>query len=121
MFYQLKWFDPALSDAVISSQAGILTASFTAAQFFTALLWGRTADSSRFGRKKVLMIGLGGTSKSRTSQVYVLTVVPRYTNDSPVVVLSCIGYAFSTTFWQALFFRSLGGITNGNVGVMRTM
>lgn len=35
--------------------------------------------------------------------------------------LSCIGFAFSTTFWQALVFRSLGGITNGNVGVLRTM
>ena len=36
-------------------------------------------------------------------------------------VLSCLGFGFSTSFWQALFFRSLGGITNGNVGVMRTM
>jgi hypothetical protein len=24
MFYQLKWFDPTLSDAVISGQAGVL-------------------------------------------------------------------------------------------------
>jgi MFS family permease len=61
------------------------------------MLWGRLADSSRFGRKTVLLIGLGGT------------------------MLSSIGFAFSTTFWQALFFRSLGGITNGNVGVLRTM
>jgi hypothetical protein len=36
-------------------------------------------------------------------------------------VLSCLGFAFSTSFWQALFFRSLGGMTNGNVGVLRTM
>ena len=63
MFYQLKWFDPTLPDSVISSQAGVLTASFTAAQFLTAMLWGRVADSSRFGRKTVLMIGLGGTSE----------------------------------------------------------
>ncbi|KAB5577571.1 major facilitator superfamily domain-containing protein [Coniochaeta sp. 2T2.1] len=97
MYYQLKWFDSTLPDSVISSQAGVLTASFTAAQFLTAMLWGRVADSTRFGRKTVLMIGLGGT------------------------MLSCLGFGFSTTFWQALFFRSLGGITNGNVGVMRTM
>ncbi|KAB5515265.1 major facilitator superfamily domain-containing protein [Coniochaeta sp. 2T2.1] len=97
MYYQLKWFDSTLPDSVISSQAGVLTASFTAAQFLTAMLWGRVADSSWFGRKTVLMIGLGGT------------------------MLSCLGFGFSTTFWQALFFRSLGGITNGNVGVMRTM
>lgn len=36
-------------------------------------------------------------------------------------VLSCIGFGFSTSFAQALFFRSLGGITNGNIGVLRTM
>ncbi|KAK3394866.1 major facilitator superfamily domain-containing protein [Podospora didyma] len=60
-------------------------------------MWGRIADSSRFGRKTVLMIGLGGT------------------------MISCVGFGFSTTFWQALVFRSIGGITNGNVGVLRTM
>lgn len=62
MFYQLRWFDPTLPDSAISSQAGVLSASFTAAQFLTAMMWGRIADSSRFGRKTVLMIGLGGTS-----------------------------------------------------------
>lgn len=97
MFYQLKWFDPSLSDSVISGQAGILHASFTAAQLLTAMMWGRVADSSRFGRKKVILIGLTGT------------------------LVSCLGFGFSKTFWQALFFRCLGGVTNGNVGVLRTM
>ncbi|KAI0912052.1 major facilitator superfamily domain-containing protein [Ustulina deusta] len=97
MFYQLQWFDPTLPDAVISSQAGILHASFTAAQFFTAMLWGRIADSKLAGRKTVILIGLLGT------------------------LISCLGFGFSTSFYQALFFRSLGGITNGNIGVMRTM
>ncbi|KAJ8112929.1 hypothetical protein ONZ43_g5272 [Nemania bipapillata] len=97
MFYQLRWFDPTLPDAVISAQAGILHASFTAAQFFTAMLWGRVADSKYVGRKKVIMIGLLGT------------------------LISCLGFGFSRSFSQALFFRSLGGITNGNIGVMRTM
>lgn len=97
MFYQLKWFDPGLSDSVISSQAGVLHASFTAAQLLTAMMWGRVADSSRFGRKKVILIGLTGT------------------------MISCLGFGFSKTFWQALFFRCLGGVTNGNVGVLRTM
>ncbi|KAF0321894.1 putative membrane protein [Colletotrichum asianum] len=97
MFYQLKWFDPTLPDSVISSQAGILHASFTAAQFITAMIWGRLADSKRFGRKTVLMIGLLGTC------------------------LSCVGFGFSQSFAQALFFRCIGGATNGNVGVLRTM
>ncbi|OAQ74798.1 MFS transporter [Purpureocillium lilacinum] len=97
MFYQLKWFDPSLPDATISSQAGVLHASFMAAQFLTAMLWGRVADSHRAGRKTVLLVGLLGTS------------------------VSCLGFGFSTTFWQALVFRTLGGMTNGNIGVMRTM
>lgn len=36
-------------------------------------------------------------------------------------MISCLGFGFSTTFWQALIFRMLGGALNGNVGVMRTM
>lgn len=55
--------DPTLPDAVISSQAGILHASFTAAQFLTAMLWGRVADSQLAGRKTVILIGLLGTCK----------------------------------------------------------
>ncbi|KAF4125750.1 Major Facilitator Superfamily [Geosmithia morbida] len=97
VFYQLKWFDPSLPDSAISTHAGALHASFTAAQFVTAMLWGRVADSPRAGRKAVILVGLTGTS------------------------LSCLGIGFSTAFWQALVFRTLGGITNGNVGVMRTM
>ncbi|OAA71412.1 Major facilitator superfamily transporter [Cordyceps fumosorosea ARSEF 2679] len=97
MYYQLKWFDPSLPASTIATQAGIMHASFMAAQFITALLWGRVADSPRAGRKTVLLIGLVGTS------------------------LSCLGFGFSTTFWQALLFRTLGGATNGNIGVMRTM
>ncbi|EFY89695.1 MFS multidrug transporter, putative [Metarhizium acridum CQMa 102] len=94
---QLKWFSPESPDALISSQAGMLHASFMAAQFLTAIAWGRVADSPRAGRKTVLLIGLLGTS------------------------LSCLGFGFSTSFWQALVFRTLGGSTNGNIGVMRTM
>jgi hypothetical protein len=35
--------------------------------------------------------------------------------------ISCLGFGFSKTFWQAMVFRTLGGALNGNVGVMRTM
>lgn len=97
MFYQLQSFNPSLPDSTISSQAGILEGSFAAAQFLTAVLWGRVADSEWCGRKPVLLIGLAGTC------------------------LSCIAFGFSTSFWQAVCFRALGGVLNGNVGVMRTM
>jgi hypothetical protein len=64
MFYQLKSFDKSLPDSVIASQAGIMQGSFTAAQFLTAMMWGRIADSDRGGRKTVLLIGLLGTSNA---------------------------------------------------------
>jgi hypothetical protein len=97
MFYQLKSFDPSLPDSKISAQAGILQGSFTAAQFITAVWWGRLADAGWMGRKRVLLIGLMGTC------------------------LSCIGFGFSRSFVSAMIFRTLGGILNSNVGVMRTL
>jgi hypothetical protein len=97
MFYQLKSFDPSQSDSQISSQAGMLAAAFTLAQFVTAIPWGRAADNERVGRKMVLMIGLLGT------------------------MISALGFGFSRSFYTAVFFRCLGGALNGNVGVMRTM
>ncbi|RFU27981.1 hypothetical protein B7463_g8364, partial [Scytalidium lignicola] len=97
LFYQLKSFDPSLSDSALSSQVGILQGSFTGAQVMTAMLWGRVADSSVGGRKLVLLIGLGGTA------------------------ISCLGYGFATSFSQAVFWRVYSGAINGMVGIIRTM
>lgn len=94
IFFQLKSFDSSLSDAEISTQAGILQGCFTGAQVLTAILWGKIADSGSGGRKLVLLVGLGGTA------------------------ISCLGYGFSTTFWQAACFRLLAGAINGTVGIM---
>lgn len=97
MFYQLKSFDPSLLDSTISAQAGILQGSFTAAQFLTAVWWGRLADAEWMGRKRVLLIGLLGTW------------------------ISCLGFGFSRSFASAVVFRTMGGVLNSNAGVMRTM
>lgn len=97
MFYQLKSFGPSLSDSTISSQAGLLQGSFTAAQFLTAIMWGRAADSEWFGRKRVILVGILGTA------------------------VSAVGFGFSRSFALAIFFRCLGGALNGNIGVMRTV
>jgi hypothetical protein len=35
--------------------------------------------------------------------------------------LSVLGFGFSKTYYQAMFFRTVGGALNGNIGVMRTM
>ncbi|CAL5866735.1 uncharacterized protein PFLUO_LOCUS945 [Penicillium psychrofluorescens] len=96
MFYQLKSFDENLSDSDVATQAGILQGAFTAAQFATAIPWGRVADAEWGGRKFVLLVGLLGTA------------------------VSCLGVAFSTSFAQAVFWRSFGGAINGTVGIIRT-
>lgn len=97
MVYQLKSFDPSLSNAAISHQAGILQGSFTAAQIITSILWGRAADQPGVGRKAVLMIGLVGTA------------------------ISMLGVGFSSSYTQAVTWRILGGAINGTVGAARTM
>ncbi|KAK2806240.1 hypothetical protein FQN49_008806, partial [Arthroderma sp. PD_2] len=97
MFYQLKSFDPSLPDSTISTQAGILQGAFTGAQFLTAMLWGRLADTEAVGRKRVLLLNLVGAC------------------------ISTLGFGFSKSFAAAAFFRTLGGVLNSNAGVMRTM
>ena len=97
LFYQLRYFNPDLPDSTIASQGGLFTAAFAAAQFLTAVWWGRAADTPWIGRKRVLLVGLFGTC------------------------VSCIGVGFAKSFAQALFFRACAGCLNGNVGVMRTM
>ncbi|KAH7017253.1 major facilitator superfamily transporter [Ilyonectria destructans] len=97
LFYQLRWLDPALNDSEIAKRAGYLTAVFAAAQCLTSMWWGHAADSPLFGRKRVLLIGLVGTT------------------------MSAIGMGFSTSIYFVFFFRFLAGALNGNIGVLRTM
>lgn len=101
MFYQLKSFPQAdgspPSDATVAKQVGLLAAAFTGAQFCTAILWGRMADNEHVGRKRVILIGLLGTT------------------------MGTLGFGFSRSFRVAVFWRCVGGMLNGNVGVMRTM
>ncbi|KAI7559411.1 MFS transporter [Hortaea werneckii] len=105
MYYQLKSFrtshdNQPPSDAVVAQQAGLLAAAFTGAQFCTAILWGRLADSEHpllGGRKRVILIGLVGSG------------------------IGSLGFGFSRSFGAAVFWRALSGTLNGNIGVMRTM
>lgn len=119
MFYQLKSFDRSLPDSVIAGQAGVMQASFKAGQLMTALAWGTVADSDWAGRKTVIIVGLLGTSK-----LLLVSNIRRgryRTDNTSPIVISCLGFGFSTCFWQALCFRTMGGALNGNVPVMRTV
>ena len=97
MFYQLKSFNPDLSDGAIATRIGWMTAAFTMSQFCTAFAWGRASDSELLGRKRVILIGLLGT------------------------MISALGFGFSRSYATAVFFRCIGGALNGNVSVMRVV
>ncbi|KAL4802881.1 major facilitator superfamily domain-containing protein [Aspergillus unguis] len=78
-----------------SFYAGILVATFSLVEAFTGMFWGALSD--RIGRKPVIISGLAGT----------------------IVSLLIVGFA--RTYWIALFGRGLGGLLNGNIGVIQTM
>ena len=97
LYHQLASFSPTLSPSAIATQAGLVQASFSAAQALTAMLWGRLADSPRVGRKVVIVVGLCGTC------------------------VGSVGYGFAGGWKTAVAWRVLSGMLNGNMGVMRTM
>ncbi|KAE9978816.1 hypothetical protein BLS_000283 [Venturia inaequalis] len=75
--------------------AGILIAAFSLAEALSGMFWGSLSD--RIGRKKVVILGSSGT------------------------VLSLLIVGLAPTFWIALLGRVIGGLLNGNVGVIQTM
>jgi MFS family permease len=78
-----------------SFYAGILVAAFSLAEALTGMFWGAISD--RIGRKPVLLLGCAGT------------------------MLSLLIVGFASSFWVALLGRIIGGVLNGNIGVIQTM
>ena len=78
-----------------SFYSGLLISSFSLAEAAMGMYWGGLSD--RIGRKPVLMIGCLGT------------------------MLSMIAVGFASNIWLALLGRAVGGLLNGNIGVIQTM
>ncbi|KAK2732511.1 hypothetical protein FQN57_002603 [Myotisia sp. PD_48] len=93
-YYMVASFHVTNDDRKIALYAGIVTSSFTLAEFSTSMFWGRVSDI--FGRKPVLIMGLIGTA------------------------ISMIVFGFSSSLPMALIARALGGFLNGNIGVLQT-
>lgn len=94
VYFMIRDFGIAESEAQISKYAGYLSSSFALTQFICTIQWGRVSD--KIGRKYVLMTGLMGTS------------------------LMMLLFGFSTNYYMALFARSAMGCLNGNIAVLRT-
>lgn len=93
--YALLMVQDIKGDQDASFYAGLLIASFTAAEACTAWIWGNISD--HFGRKPIILIALAGTA------------------------VSSIIFGLSERYWLALLARIIAGCINGNTAVMQTM
>ncbi|KAJ9615875.1 hypothetical protein H2200_001952 [Cladophialophora chaetospira] len=93
-YRMIESFNITQDESQISVYAGMLITAFAFAEFSTGMIWGRVSD--RIGRKPVLIMGLVGTA------------------------LSMICFGFARTLPGAILARALGGLLNGNVGVLQT-
>ncbi|KAK7226730.1 hypothetical protein V2G26_014733 [Clonostachys chloroleuca] len=94
IYYMIEDFHITNHSSKISVYAGMVTSAFTLAEFATGVLWGRLSD--KIGRKPVLLFGLAGTA------------------------LSVLIFGFAPNLPVALIARALGGLLNGNIGVLQT-
>ncbi|RMZ68528.1 MFS transporter [Pyrenophora seminiperda CCB06] len=78
----------------IARWAGIASSSFSICQAFTGILWGAASD--RYGRKPIILFGLFNT------------------------MWTMLLWGFSVNLPMAITARALGGLSNGNVGILRT-
>jgi MFS family permease len=80
--------------ADVAKYAGMMSAVFSMSQAFTGIAWGRASD--RFGRKPMIMAALTST------------------------MIAGVLFGFSRSLTWAFAARSIQGLSNGNVGIIRT-
>ncbi|CCD25825.2 uncharacterized protein NDAI_0G00490 [Naumovozyma dairenensis CBS 421] len=95
VYFMVKDFHITPDDADVAKYSGYLSSTFAFCQVLSAFHWGKFSESH--GRKITLQLGLIGTS------------------------ISLLILGFSRNFTEAFIARSLMGLLNGNVGVIRTM
>lgn len=93
-YYMVESFHVAESEEKIALFVGMITSAFTFAEFSSGVFWGRLSD--KLGRKPVLIMGLIGTA------------------------ISMLVFGFAPNFQTAMVARALGGLLNGNIGVLQT-
>ncbi|KAF9700134.1 hypothetical protein EKO04_001382 [Ascochyta lentis] len=91
-YYMVESFE--LDRSKTAMYTGMVTSSFAFMECISGIFWGRLSD--KIGRKKVLLGGMFGTG------------------------LSMLLFGFAQSLPMALFARALGGLLNGNIGVLQT-
>ncbi|KAL1989634.1 hypothetical protein VTN49DRAFT_6831 [Thermomyces lanuginosus] len=93
-YYMVKYFHVTDQEEVIGLYAGMITSAFTFTEFLSGVFWSRLSD--KVGRKPVLIMGLIGTA------------------------ISMLVFGFAPNYATAILARALGGLLNGNIGVLQT-
>jgi len=94
IYYMIESFRITNNDKQIALYAGLVTSAFAFAECLAGPFWGRLSD--KYGRKPILLCGITGTG------------------------LSMLVFGFARDLPTALIARALGGILNGNIGVLQT-
>lgn len=95
VYFMVKDFGIAETEADVSKYSGYLSSTFAFCQVLTSFNWDKFAD--RNGRKPTLLIGLLGS------------------------ISSLLLLGFARNYYWALAARSIMGLLNGNVAVVRTV
>lgn len=95
VYFMVRDFGVADTEAEVSKYSGYLSSVFAFSQVLTSFNWGKFAD--KHGRKPTLLIGLTGS------------------------ICSLLLLGFAKNYYWALAARSIMGLLNGNVAVIRTM
>ncbi|KIW10539.1 hypothetical protein PV08_11503 [Exophiala spinifera] len=93
-YRMVESFNITQDETRISVYASMLITAFAFAEFSTGTLWGSASD--KVGRKPVLIMGLFGTA------------------------VSMISLGFARSMPAAILARAVGGLLNGNSGVLQT-
>ncbi|KAK6389125.1 hypothetical protein LTR65_007050 [Meristemomyces frigidus] len=94
IYYMIESFHITNDDKQIALYAGLVTSAFAFAECLAGPIWGRLSD--KYGRKPILLTGIAGTG------------------------ISMLLFGFARDLPTALIARALGGILNGNIGVLQT-
>ncbi|KAK5110608.1 hypothetical protein LTR62_005647 [Meristemomyces frigidus] len=94
VYYMIESFHITSNSNRIALFAGAVTSAFALTECVAGPFWGRLSD--KYGRKPILLTGIAGTG------------------------LSMLLFGFSKDLNTALLARALGGLLNGNIGVLQT-